>query len=114
MWHSYPVCRAHLETVLHKKVARRLREIRNDTIWIDGEDVSMAFKPMKMGLRIATLSEPWDTFEEKYHRVRTTYEELFRINLSIKEIADDLDQLKELRSRLKENKMIHDTVVVLN
>ena len=55
---------------MHKKVARRLREIRNDTIWINGEDVAMAFKPMKMGLRVAHLSEPWDTFEEKYKRVR--------------------------------------------
>jgi hypothetical protein len=58
-----------LETVFHKKVARRLRDIRNDTIWIDGEDVAMAFKPMKMGLRIATLVEPWPVFKEKYLRV---------------------------------------------
>jgi hypothetical protein len=62
--------RAHIETVLHKKVARRLREIRNDTIWINGEDVAAAFKPMKMGLRIAHLTEPWDIFVEKYQRVR--------------------------------------------
>jgi hypothetical protein len=53
------ICRAHLETVLHKKVAHRLREIRNDTIWINGEDASMAFKPLKMGLRIAHLAEDW-------------------------------------------------------
>lgn len=66
---------------MHKKVARRLREIRNDTLMINGEDVSMAFKPMKMGLRIAHLNESWDTFEEKYRRVQSTCEELFRINL---------------------------------
>ena len=71
--------RAHIETVLHKRVAHRLREIRNDTIWINGEDIATAFKPMKMGLRIAHLSEPWDTFVEKYQRVRSTYEELYRI-----------------------------------
>lgn len=58
--------RAHIETAFHKKVARRLRELRNDTIWINGEDVSMAFKPMKMGLRIANLVEPWQLFEQKY------------------------------------------------
>jgi hypothetical protein len=74
--------RAHLETLLHKKVARRLREIRNDTIWINGEDVAMAFKPMKMGLRIAHLTEPWEVFEEKYKRVKTTFEELYRIHLT--------------------------------
>jgi hypothetical protein len=52
--------------VLHKKVAHRLREIRNDTIWINGEDIATAFKPMKMGLRMAHLAEPWETFVEKY------------------------------------------------
>ena len=77
--------------MLHKKVARRLREIRNDTIWINGEDVAMAFKPMKMGLRIAHLSGSWETFVEKYQRVRSTYEELYRIELSEQEISDDLD-----------------------
>lgn len=61
--------RAHIETLLHKKVARRLREIRNDTIWINGEDVAMAFKPMKMGLRIAHLGGSWSEFEETYKRV---------------------------------------------
>ena len=68
--HSSYVYRAHLETLLHKKVARRLREIRNDKIWINGEDVAAAFKPMKMGLRIAHLTEPWEVFVEKYQRVR--------------------------------------------
>jgi hypothetical protein len=67
---SLSLDRAHIETLLHKKVARRLREIRNDTIWINGEDVAAAFKPMKMGLRVAHLSDSWDTFVEKYQRVR--------------------------------------------
>jgi hypothetical protein len=49
-----------LETVLHKRLARRLREIRNDTIWINGEDVAMAFKPLKMGLRVAHLADSWE------------------------------------------------------
>ncbi len=106
--------RAHIETVLHKKVAHRLREIRNDTIWINGEDIATAFKPMKMGLRVAHLAEPWETFVEKYQRVRSTYEELYRINLTEKEVADDLEQLHLLQSILKKYKMIQDTVVMLN
>jgi hypothetical protein len=77
--------------LLHKKVARRLREIRNDTIWINGEDVAMAFKPMKMGLRIAHLSEPWDVFADKYKRVKNTFEELYRIQLTEQEVNEDLD-----------------------
>lgn len=51
----------------------------------------MAFKPLKMGLRIANLNEPWVTFAEKYQRVRQTYEELFRIQLTEQEVKDDLD-----------------------
>ena len=62
--------RAHIVTAMQKKVAMRLREIRNDTIWINGEDVAMAFKPMKMGLRMAHLvGESWESFLEKYMRV---------------------------------------------
>ena len=64
------ISRAHLETILHKKVARRLREIRNDSIWINGEDVAMAFKPMKMGLRVAHLAASWDSFVQGFNRVR--------------------------------------------
>ncbi len=69
-------------TALHKRVSMRLREIRNDTIWVNGEDVSMAFKPLKMGLRVAHLAEAdcnWEDFLEKYIRIKTTYEELFNI-----------------------------------
>lgn len=98
--------RAHIETILHKKVAHRLRELRNDTIWINGEDIATAFKPMKMGLRVAHLAEPWETFLEKYQRVRSTYEELYRINLTEQEVADDLEQLRLLQSVMKKYKMI--------
>jgi ppGpp synthetase/RelA/SpoT-type nucleotidyltranferase len=95
-------------------VARRLREIRNDTIWINGEDVSMAFKPMKMGLRIAHLNENWETFVEKYMRVKHTYEELFKIQITEQETKEDLEHLHFLQSRLKKHKMVQDTVVMLN
>jgi hypothetical protein len=91
---KYFTYRAHLETVFHKKIARRLREIRNDTIWIDGEDVTMAFKPMKMGLRVANLVEPWLLFKEKYMRVRSTFQELYKIEISDEDIKEDLENLK--------------------
>lgn len=49
--------RAHIVTAMHKKVARRLRDIRNDTIWVNGSDIAMSFKPMKMGLRMVHLMQ---------------------------------------------------------
>ena len=58
----------------------KLRELRNDTIWINGEDVAMAFKPMKMGLRMAHLVEEGrgaEDFLDKYMRIKNTYEDLF-------------------------------------
>jgi hypothetical protein len=72
----------------------RLREIRNDTIWVNGEDIAMSFKPMKMGLRMAHLDEPWEEFAEKYMRVRSTFEELYSIKMKDEEIKADLDWLK--------------------
>ena len=78
-------------------MARRLRDIRNDTIWIDGEDVAAAFKPMKMGLRIATLVEPWTMFTEKYMRVSQTFHELYKIEIPESDIKEDLESLKQLR-----------------
>lgn len=78
--------RAHLETAFHKKIAKRLRELRNDTIWVNGEDVSMAFKPMKMGLRVANLIEPWSLFEQKYQRVQSTFKELYRVEFTDEEM----------------------------
>ena len=95
-------------------MARRLREIRNDTIWINGEDVAMAFKPMKMGLRVANLVEPWDLFVQKYQRVRSTFAELYRVEFTDHEVTEDMDQLKQLHSRFLEHKMVTDTVVLLN
>ena len=66
----------------------------------------MAFKPMKMGLRIANLSDDWATFESKYQRVRSTYEELFKISITDEEVKDDLEDLKFLQARLKKHNMI--------
>lgn len=64
-------------TAFHDRVARRIRELRNDTIWINGEDVAMAFKPMKMGLRMAHLADSWQGFLDRYNRVLTTFSELY-------------------------------------
>jgi hypothetical protein len=105
-------------TALHKRIAKRLREIRDDTIWINGEDVSMAFKPMKMGLRMANLMEQdgsWDDFQEKYMRIKHTFEELYALpKMDDELIKTDLDYLKQLHSIVKEKNLVRDTVVLLN
>ena len=105
---------------MHKRIARRLREIRNDTIWINGEDVSMAFKPMKMGLRMANLMEAdgsWADFQDKYMRIKATFEELYampKMDLNDELIKTDLDYLRQLHSIVKEKGLVKDTVVLLN
>jgi hypothetical protein len=105
-------------TAIHKRIAMRLREIRNDTIWINGEDVAMAFKPMKMGLRLANLMEgTWEDFLEKYMRIKSTYEELYnlpRSDMQDEDIKVDIEHLKMLYSICKEKKLVRDTVVLLN
>lgn len=108
------IFRCHIETVMHKKIARKLRDIRNDTIWVNGSDICLAFKPMKMGLRIAHLLEPWSTFEAKYQRVRQTFSELYRIEIPEEEIKADLELLRQLQSKLKEHSLVTETVSLLN
>ena len=108
------VNRAHIVTTYHKKLAKRLREIREDTIWIDGEDVCMAFKPQKMGLRMAHLHETWEQFVEKYMRILSTYRELYKIEVTEDEVKADLEFLRELHSELKERHIIQDTVNLLH
>ncbi len=56
----------------------------------------MAFKPMKMGLRVANLVEPWSLFEQKYLRVKSTFSELYRVEFTDEEMKEDLDMLKNL------------------
>lgn len=107
-------------TALHKRIAKRLREIRDDTIWINGEDVSMAFKPMKMGLRMANLMEAdgsWEGFLEKYMRIKHTFEELYalpKMDNNDELIRNDLEYLRQLHSIVKEKNLVRDTVVLLN
>lgn len=56
----------------------------------------MAFKPLKMGLRMAHLADNWENFERKYRRILVTYEELFRIKLTEEEMQMDFEYLKQL------------------
>ena len=103
-------------TILHKLVAERMQELRKDSIWIDGEDVTSAFKPMKMGLLVAHLVEDWEEFVAKYNRVRKTFQALFNMDhkLNEEEIAKDLENLRLLREELIMNKYVHDTAILLN
>lgn len=47
-------------------------------------------------------------------RVKNTFSELYRIEFTDKEMKEDLDQLKQLHSKLLEYKMVTDTVVLIN
>lgn len=74
----------------------------------------MAFKPLKMGLRMAHLADSWENFERKYRRIVTTYEELFRIQLTEEELSTDFEYLKQLQTIVNEHKLVTDTVLLLN
>lgn len=79
--------RCHIETELHKAIAYKVREIREDTVWINGSDIAMTFKPLKMGLRMAHLVEDdWKTFKTKYERIIKSAEKLYRIDLDKSDI----------------------------
>lgn len=70
--------RCHMVTALHRKIKTKIKENRNDKIWLSSEDVCLAFKPLKMGLRTALLiTDTWDSFVETYDRVIKTNEKLF-------------------------------------
>jgi len=40
---------------MHRKIRDKIRQTRADKIWLSCEDMTQAFKPMKMGLRLANL-----------------------------------------------------------
>lgn len=82
-------------TAFHKKISDRLREIRSESgIWLAPADITHAYKPLKMGLRMTTLHEPWDDFVESYDRINSTCSKLFRVELSESERKKDLDRFK--------------------
>jgi len=55
--------RAHLVTKVHRKVSKKIRNLRNDHIWLSSEDLANAYKPLKMGLRMSSLCDhEWHKF----------------------------------------------------
>ena len=65
-------------TELHRKLANNLKQIRNDKPLLWKEDITFAFKPMKMGLRAAHLMKGshgnFSNFVESYDRILKTSE----------------------------------------
>ena len=107
--------RSHLVTALHRKIKTRLREIRNDNIWLDPEDICYSFKPAKLGLRTHHLVDgPWQDFVDSYERVKEAVEKLYRIELSNEEKEADLEQFNRLREILKRFDLVKDTVMLIN
>jgi hypothetical protein len=67
---------------MHRKIDQRLRETRNDKIWLNSDDVALAFKPLKMGLRLALFRDDWEAFHGAYDRILTTCDKIFKIEVS--------------------------------
>ena len=111
--------RCSLVTALHHKIEERLRYVRkeafeDDELWLHGQCITHAFKPMKMALRVSHLVDDWNEFHDKYSRILSTCEKLFNIQLSPEEVKSDLDAFMSLRDVLVDNKLVDDTVVLLN
>ena len=62
-------------------------------MWLNGEDMTQSFKPMKMALRMTHL-EDWAEFQDKYNRIRATCEQLYRVELTPEEVERDIDEIK--------------------
>lgn len=100
-------CRCHLVTEMHRKIRDRVRQTRQDKIWLSCEDISQAFKPMKMGLRMAKLSNlDWQEFVVSYDKIQQTCDALFKIEVSREEREADLDNFRQLREILLEHNLI--------
>ena len=107
--------RCNLVTGVHKEIAMRLKEIRDkDDVWLSGQDMAQAFKPMKMGLRACHLIEDWNVFEDKYNRIRKTCQQLFKIDFDQSEAMKDLEHFKQLRDIMLKNQLVDDTVMMIN
>ena len=92
-----------------------MKEVRKESgIWLSPTDIAYAYKPLKMGLRIANLHEPWDDFVVSYDRVVNTCSQIFQVELSREEREADLDAFRRMRDTMKKNQMIHDTSFLLN
>ena len=91
--------RCHFVTEIHRKLARNLRELRNDRPLLDKEDLCFGFKPMKLGLRTAHLTGSHGEFKhftETYDRIKNTSEKFFRFELTKEEREMDLDKFHQL------------------
>jgi adenylosuccinate synthase len=108
--------RSNLVTAVHKAVAEKILEIRKSSkpCWLDGEDITSAYKQMKMGLRVNHLMQDWGEFYDKYLRVRDTSAKLFNIEVSDDVVTEDLDRLKVMRDIFVSNECVKDTVLLVN
>ena len=100
--------RCNLVTVFHHRIQERLRQVRkeafeDDELWLHGECIAQAFKPMKMALRVSHLVDDWSEFHDKYSRVRSTCEKLFNIQLTEEEVKTDLEAFRSLRDVFVDN-----------
>ena len=83
-------------------------------MWLHGQCITQAFKPMKMGLRVSHLVDDWSEFKDKYTRINNTCQDLFSIEMTEEENKADLQAFMALRDVLIDNKLVDDTVVLLN
>lgn len=67
---------------MHRKIELRIKEARADKIWLNSDDVALAFKPLKMGLRLALLRDDWNGFEGAYGRILNTCDKIFKIEVT--------------------------------
>lgn len=70
-------------------------EARDDDIWFRTEDMTYAFKPMKMGLRMGHMIKNrhgtnFSDFVATYDRVLETSSRIFRCELTHEQRANDL------------------------
>lgn len=62
--------RCHFITALQHKICDKLKDIRQDKIWLDSQDICSSFKPARLGLRVVHLTlGSWQDFVDKYDRV---------------------------------------------
>lgn len=99
---------------MHRKIKDSIRECRQDKIWLSSEDIAQAYKPMKMGLRLALLRDDWTLFKEAYDRVAKTSNNVFSVDVTMEEREKDLHYMHELRDIILRDELVQDTVVHLN
>jgi len=112
--------RAHLQTSLHHEIKHIMMEARDDDIWFRNEDITYAFKPLKMGLRMGHMisnrhGKSFKDFTLTYDRILETANKVFRCELTHEQRANDLLKIEELYEYFaKHDGMVTDTVKMLN